>query len=611
MRWKLLSVIGALVIAGGAILAQKSGLGDKLSRSQLGPIAALSLRLGAGPAEDPSNPPPRVGTNLDPLAYWSTATPFLDLMKSSSRWIAQPPHQWDSGEPLDLDEHGWVRSLPTKGPLTHRAAGLAVLRDAGSAAPPRARYVILYEGEGTIGGMEGQGTRTLSSDRKRGRVVVQAADKGALHLVITSTDPNRTGNYIRNIRIVREDRLALLERGEIFNPDFLRVITPFSTFRFMDWMMTNSLYRADGIALKWRTPGGFDVASPLPLDWANRPEMSDSHWDRGVPAEAMVELANRTGANPWFNMPINASDDYVRNFAQLVRARLRLGALIRVELSNEVWNWAFVQSKYAEARAKDKWGPRGHWMEWYGQRAAEVGSIWNRTFGEPATGNGGRNRVRIVYNTQQMYKGLETPGLLTPNWKGRDGKAIRAADYFDDYAITGYYGAGISEPANVGRVMGWWGEPDGGYASALRAIRKDIEARAKPLYLYHAQRAKEYGLDLVTYESGYGERTPDSQASNQAYTDFMIAVQRRPEIYAIELANYRAFQVAGGKLFMNFGIVGKPSRWGSWSALEAIDQPSSPRYRALLQMIALSGAKPVTRERPPAREPLLKPVAKS
>ncbi len=31
----------------------------------------------------------------------------------------------------------------------------------------------------------------------------------------------------------------------------------------------------------------------------------------GVPPEVMVDLANRVGADPWFNMPHNASDDYI------------------------------------------------------------------------------------------------------------------------------------------------------------------------------------------------------------------------------------------------------------------------------------------------------------
>lgn len=596
-----------LAIATTAAVAKSSWLQDQLSGSDGKILTAFSLIPGREQTALMANKPPRIGTNLDGLAYWSTAVPLLDLMKSSSPWLPQAPGKWDTREKLDLDEHGWVRSLPDRGPATHRTAGLVVLRDAGSAAPPRARYVILYEGEGTIGGMDGQGTKTISKDAKNGRVVVQAADNGSLHLSLSATDPKKSGNYIRNIRIVREDRVTLIVRGELFNPDFLRIVRPFGTIRFMDWMSTNKLYRANGTPLEWRTPGGYDVGAPVPLNWVDRPKMSDAIWNRGVPVEAMVELANETGADPWFNMPINASDNYVSGFADYVHSRLNPDAAIHVELSNEVWNWAFVQSKYAEARAKEATGIRGNWMEWYGRRAAEVGAIWNREFGERATGPSVQNRVRVVYGTQLVYKGLETPGLETPNWKRPNGKANRGADYFDEYAVTGYYGAGMSDPKNVPKVLGWWSKPDGGYSSALHAIADEVETKTRSLYLYHSKRAEAYGLDLVTYESGFGERTPDNQANNRAYTDFLISLQRRPEIHSIEIANYRAFQAAGGKLFMNFGIVGKPSRWGSWSALEAVDQASSPRYRALIDMIGLSGARPKLRpSAAPTSRPLLK-----
>ena len=56
--------------------------------------------------------------------------------------------------------------------------------------------------------------------------------------------------------------------------------------------------------------------------WVDRPMMADALWTRGVPVEAMDELANRTGVDPWFNLPVNASDDYVRGFATYVRSRL-------------------------------------------------------------------------------------------------------------------------------------------------------------------------------------------------------------------------------------------------------------------------------------------------
>ncbi len=83
---------------------------------------------------------------------------------------------------------------------------------------------------------------------------------------------------------------------------------------------------------------------------------------------------------------------------------------------------------------------------------------------------------------------------------------------------------------------------------------------------------------LTTYESGYGEAAPNETPE---YRKFLEDVQRQPDIYDIEMANYQNFKDAGGGLFMNFGIIGAPAKWGSWSALESLYDDTSPRYQAL------------------------------
>ena len=302
-----------------------------------------------------------------------------------------------------------------------------------------------------------------------------------------------------------------------------------------------------------------------------------------MPVEAMVEIANRTGAEPWFNMPVNASDDYVRGFAIYVRDHLRPDLKVHVELSNEVWNWVFPQSRYAQARARALFGPDSNWLEWYGVRAAQIGTLWKSVFRQPPTGNSGAGRVAMVFGTQFGWKGLEANGLDTKDWRDDQGRPLRAGDYFDEYAITGYYGGVMSADEDYATVRGWWRDPDGGFDRAIAALRGRIENFNAPLYRYHAQVARRYRLRLVSYESGFGEVTPPSHQDDQAYTDFLIKLQRRPEIRVLENENYRAFQSAGGSLFLNFGIVGMPSKWGSWSALETLQQTTSPRYEAMRQ----------------------------
>ena len=296
--------------------------------------------------------------------------------------------------------------------------------------------------------------------------------------------------------------------------------------------------------------------------------MTDAQWNKGVPVEAMVELCNLAGADGWFNMPVNASDDYVRQFATYVRDHLNPGLQVHVEFSNEVWNWAFPQSHYADAHDAGF----ANWMEWYGVRTAQVGRIWNEVFGEsPTGGEDVTGRVHVVYNTQDAWQGLESYGLETQNWY-ENGVHVRASDYFDEYAVTGYYNFNTTDH-NV--VRSWWSNPDGGFDAAVASLRQEVDGPLKAAYAYHAGQAAEHGLELTTYESGYGEVATDETAD---YQQFLIDVQRQPELYDIEKANYQNFKDAGGGLYMNFGIIGAPSKWGSWSALESLYQETSPRY---------------------------------
>src|SRR6185295_20376447 len=58
-----------------------------------------------------------VGYNLDFPGDWSGLPPFIDLMKNARPWAAScaaSDRQCDGVSQLNLDEHGWVRSLRYK-----------------------------------------------------------------------------------------------------------------------------------------------------------------------------------------------------------------------------------------------------------------------------------------------------------------------------------------------------------------------------------------------------------------------------------------------------------------------------------------------------------------
>jgi hypothetical protein len=68
----------------------------------------------------------------------------------------------------------------------------------------------------------------------------------------------------------------------------------------------------------------------------------------------MVELANKTGSNPWFKMPHDATDDYIQKFATYVCNHLDPRLIASVEycdlgrcaqLSTEAIGWSIPPNR--------------------------------------------------------------------------------------------------------------------------------------------------------------------------------------------------------------------------------------------------------------------------
>nr|WP_258000062.1 hypothetical protein [Fischerella thermalis] len=61
-----------------------------------------------------------LGTNLSGVSDQSSGLPFLDHFKTASDWMPQNSKigEKPQGIQLDLDETGWVKSLPNSGVST-------------------------------------------------------------------------------------------------------------------------------------------------------------------------------------------------------------------------------------------------------------------------------------------------------------------------------------------------------------------------------------------------------------------------------------------------------------------------------------------------------------
>lgn len=513
-----------------------------------------------------------VGTNLNGVADWSTQLPFLDAFKSSRAWIpqcvAEDPGcsgEWGTEEVVqNMDEYGWVKSLPKpENPEIYTRVSTLLFREI-QGQYPGGQYVVLYDGEGTI--EYSFDAQKIESDSRPGRDLLEVtpSDNGIL-LTITATDPNQTGDYIRNIHVVPIEYEATYET-EIFNPVFLERIRPFAAFRFMDWMNTNNSKQKD---------------------WSDRPTPESATFaGKGVAVEWMVALANRLGISPWFCMPHQATDDYIENFARVVKEQLDPSLSVYVEFSNEVWNWGFEQAQYALQQGQARWGEdKGDaFMQWYGMRAAQMSDIWNEVFADQ------RDRVISVMATQTVWQGLENSFLDCPLWV-EEGNTPCYQHNIDAYAMAGYFSGNLMQEQNRETLLSWIREPDGGFEKAIAQLREgnlliaegynDSLSGLSDMIAYHRQVANERKLRLFAYEGGQHLVLPE----DETITQFFIELNRHPEMYELYTELLDRWQSAGGELFMNFVDAARSSKWGSWGVLESILQEGSPKYDAVIDWI--------------------------
>jgi hypothetical protein len=514
-----------------------------------------------------------IGTNLSGIVEWSSQIPFLDAFKSSKPWITQAERTWDTQEEkkLDLDANGWVKSLPQLGDsANYTSVGTLMFREIGGMYPP-GKYIVLYQGEGTMEyGFDAIKDENASRPGKD-VIDVTPSNKG-IWLKISATDPNKTGNYIRNIHVVRsQDEKSY--QSKIFNPEFIDRIKDFRTLRFMDWMATNDRHQQQ-------------------KEWRDRPTLQSARYsDRGVPVEIMVELANRVKSDPWFSLHHQVSDEYVTNFARYVKENLDPDRKVYVEYSNEVWNGVFVQFQWVTEQAKLLWpgsnkDDNTKRINFFSKRTTEIAQIWDRVFGE--------DKARVIgVMAAQAANAWIAQQELSYNWTKQP---LSHAEYgIDAIAIAPYFGGYLGNPENEAQVSVWASNIEDGsdrifeeLTKGGRLIKSSEGGAVQQSYDWiqaHIELAKQENLQVVAYESGQHLAGVGPVANDEAITKLFIAVNRDPRMGTIYREYIQKWFDLGGGLLVNFTDIGLPSRWGSWGVLESVESDNSPKYDAMIEAI--------------------------
>ncbi len=166
---------------------------------------------------------------------------------------------------------------------------------------------------------------------------------GQMHLGFTQTQRDGGGAGVTAIHLMRPTTLGGTTDyavGTLLTNAGLAEAAPFTTLRMMDW--TNTINNTEA-------------------NWSDRALPSVDFWqqtsDGSMPWETAVAVANATGKDLYINIPVEASNAYITDLADLFKygsdgvnpytstqanpvwAPLNPNLNVYIEFGNEVWNW--------------------------------------------------------------------------------------------------------------------------------------------------------------------------------------------------------------------------------------------------------------------------------
>jgi len=532
-----------------------------LSRKLVQPVAIFVLCAGAAAAQNFRG---QIGVEIEAAGEGSRSRAFVDLGRVFRPWTLP-----DSATAAPVDANGWptadaqtvffdVRPIPAWAPP---------IDDPATFQPDwSGAYHLSFSGQANLSGYDASGisvenqvydpvANTTTAD------VVVNLGAGVLSMTFTNTKRTATSaahTGITNLRLIRPGYAA--GSTQVYTNEFLDSLAPFSTIRFMSFTAANDS----------------DPAYPAVTNWSDRHVMTDATQQsygarHGAAWEYVALLANQTGKDIWINIPASATDDYVRQLATLLNARLNPALKMYIEHSNEVWNPLFGQNAYNLAATQAEIKKGGSALNRDGaddlntlaarrhaKRLVEIGSIFKSVCGDGAM----NDRVRVVYAWWTIFPDQYTAVL---NWvKQTYGPP---SQFFYALAQTHYFND--SHAASNASTTG-----------VLAAMRADSDNGIANTDALHAV-AQDFGLKHVVYEGG-----PDNGGGSTTNVANRILANRDPGMKDLIEHDMRDNWFGrGGDLYMYFALSGAYSRYGCWGLTEDIETLNTVKFQAVQDLV--------------------------
>jgi hypothetical protein len=519
--------------------------------------------------------PNLMGINLSGTSDWMAERLYADVVRMSREFMeANTNGNGPNRVPVDAD--GW--------PTTDFSFAVWAGIDQMSGT-----YALSFIGQASVSGPD-LGTLALSYDPATNTssatagYITTSSSFFWLNFTGTKRTPSSAaGSGVTAIKLMRPTSPGSTEThpvSELFNRAAKAELSKFKVVRFKDFNATDF-----SVQVNWRD-------RPLP-SWAsfNRNPGGRYGWQGiGGPWEHVIRLSNELRTDAWIDIPFNATDDYVRNVAQVfaygsdgvnpypgARADPAYPPLdsnlnLYIEYSNELWNSLYTQTHdNCRATSEELVGNRNSPLNfdntWNGvawivgdplynpnfdyekcwrriaKRGAEISNIFRSVFGDAAMGA----RIRPVLMTQQNDgQGTFTAAMkmMFGYYDNGEGNFVSnphpPSYYFYGAGGSGYY----SPPDTVASVAALFSSPEMTPAGWAPSLRTD------------AAIAVALGLKRVCYEGGPGLDTiygPRDAISAQAVDD--------PRMTSTIVSMHKAWSSFGGGLLVYFQAAGD-YQWG-------------------------------------------------
>ena len=570
--------------------------------------ASLVVSWCAAAAPSP-NQDSAFGINLNGVSYWSTQWALLDVMKHASNgtgalwsttnadtYAGNTGHQ----ERLQLDDQGWPMTLPARNDPDFHYVTTVIYQD--NPHYSVGEYSILYDGEGELAY---SGVTLLPEKSQPGHDVVELEADSFFHIQIRRTDPNQTGNYLRNIRVIvpgglcgsaptayaehaaqcetEEDFVPFeqIYQEQPFHPLFLKDLENYRSLRYMQALRTN--------------------VSEL-SNWQDRAPADYATWGTslGIPYEMAVELSNWTLAEPWINVPARADDNYMLQLARLLKESLDPQLHIHVELGNEVWNSAYpyvLDANWMEQQGREVWPEAGvsayeYRLNYFGRRSAEMCQIFKQEFGDQA------ERIDCVMGGFVAGAWTNEQILACPLWAAENNDQT-CGSQMDSLAIGPYFGGYLHHDRYLDVWLGLLNDDPSAtmdflfeeiFQGGLRDLTYDPElpdwsqapvdgslASVRQHVQENERVAEQYNLKLTAYEGGQHLTFAGNMADGreQINEQLFLAANRDERMGQAFTQHFDDWRQAGGTLYMVFEGTGRWGRFGAFPIKEYQLQPSS------------------------------------